>query len=97
MAAVREVAEETGLIVELTSVLGAFGGRPEFRVTYTNGDVVDYVMVVYGARVTGGALAPSEELPELRWVARDELAAVPLAPWARLVVPAVLDGRLELP
>jgi len=90
-AAVREVAEETGLVVEIIGILGAFGGGPAFRVTYANGDVVDYVMIVYDGRPVGGALAPSEELPELRYVPRAELLDLPLAPWARVVLPAVLD------
>ncbi len=42
-AAVREAWEETGLHVEITGIFGVFGG-PDFRVSYPNGDVADYVM-----------------------------------------------------
>src|SRR3712207_4896517 len=40
-AAVREVWEETGLLIEPVRLIGVFGG-PEFRVTYPNGDAVSY-------------------------------------------------------
>src|SRR5471032_1945597 len=54
-ALVREVWEETGLLVEPTLLRGVFGG-PEFRVWYANGDEVGYTMAVYQCRVVGGTL-----------------------------------------
>ncbi len=68
-AAVREVWEETGLHVRLTGVYGVYGGTPDHRVTYPNGDVVDYVATVYDAEVRSGTLrSETEELADLRWV-----------------------------
>src|SRR6516225_2159666 len=52
-AAVREVWEETGLLVEPSGILGVFGG-PEFRITYPNGDNVSYIVTVFAARLVGG-------------------------------------------
>src|SRR5258706_1743309 len=54
-AVVREVWEETGLLVEPMELRGVFGG-PEYRVWYANGDEVGYMMAAHEYRVTGGAL-----------------------------------------
>lgn len=80
--AVREVWEETGLEVEIDGLAGVYAGTPDHRIEYPNGDVVDYVIVVFEATVSGGELAEStEELRELRWVDRSELAALDAQPW----------------
>jgi 8-oxo-dGTP pyrophosphatase MutT (NUDIX family) len=55
MAIIREVREETGLVVEVSSVAGVFGG-PDFRLTYSNGDVVEYTCIVFECRAIGGEL-----------------------------------------
>ena len=58
-AVVREVGEETGLVVEPERVLGVFGGEG-FRHTYPNGDVVEYTVVVFACRPVGGRLEPRD-------------------------------------
>jgi len=85
-AAVREMWEETGLVVELTRVLGVYGG-PEFRMTYPNGDVVSYCIVSFGAEIRGGAMRPDGvETLELRWFSRAETAALDMGPWTRITI-----------
>jgi len=70
-----------------------FGG-PSFRVHYSNGDETGYVMVVFECRVTDGTPTPDgEEVLELRWVAADELEALPLSRWARDLLPALVARR----
>ncbi|HYQ40725.1 MAG TPA: NUDIX domain-containing protein [Polyangiaceae bacterium] len=67
-AIVREVREETGLIVEPTSVAGVFGGSA-FRLRYDNGDVVEYTVIVFECRVIGGELAGLDgEAAELHFI-----------------------------
>lgn len=44
-AVVREVEEETGLIVTPKRILGVFGGR-QFRYVYPNGDKVEYTIIL---------------------------------------------------
>jgi ADP-ribose pyrophosphatase YjhB (NUDIX family) len=67
-AAVREMWEETGLLVEIQRVLGVYGG-PGFRLTYPNGDVVSYCVISFAAEVRGGAMRPDGvETLELRWL-----------------------------
>ena len=91
-AVVREVWEETGLWVEPTRLCGVFGG-PEFRVTYTNGDEVSYVMAVYECRRVGGTLRPDrDEVLEARFVAAQELQTLTLSPWARAILPPLMNG-----
>jgi 8-oxo-dGTP pyrophosphatase MutT (NUDIX family) len=67
-AIVREVREETGLIVEPTAVAGVFGG-PGFRLRYGNGDEVEYTVIVFECRVLGGKLGALDgEAAELHFI-----------------------------
>jgi 8-oxo-dGTP pyrophosphatase MutT (NUDIX family) len=85
-AAVREAVEETGLVVEPTRILGVHGG-PLFRLTYPNGDVVEYVGISFAARVAGGAERPChDEVDRLGWFAEAEALALPIAAHTRLLV-----------
>ncbi|MEO5766048.1 MAG: NUDIX domain-containing protein [Casimicrobiaceae bacterium] len=79
-AAVRETHEETGLLVELTRMIGVFGG-PLFRARYSNGDEISFVSTVFAARALGGTLAPDgAETLETRYFARGELATLRMKP-----------------
>jgi 8-oxo-dGTP pyrophosphatase MutT (NUDIX family) len=92
-AVVREVWEETGLLVEPTELRGVFGG-PEYRVWYANGDEVGYIMAVYECRATGGALkADGDEIVEARYFAAEELSSITLSRWARVIVPRMTVHR----
>lgn len=66
-ALVREVTEETGLEVLPTRILGVFGGLP-YRVTYPNGDQVEYTITVFAADILSGTLhAADGEALEFGW------------------------------
>ena len=59
-AAMREVREETGLIVRLDSLLGLYSAT---------GQTV--VLVAYAGTVLGGTLAPADDVTDLQYVALD--------------------------
>jgi 8-oxo-dGTP diphosphatase len=67
----REVVEETGLDV----VVGEVAGVVE-RIY----EGFHYVIVDYFVQVVGGALRPGGDVRDARWVAIDEVEALPLAP-----------------
>ena len=78
----REVWEETGLHVRLIGIHGVYAGTPDHRVSYPNGDVVDYVATVFDAEVVGGTLPlETEELTELRWVDIPTLRTLDTPAW----------------
>ena len=75
-AAVREAKEEAGIDVEV-ALLAALGG-PDYVVTYTNGDRVQYVAIVFDAWIVGGVPMPDDdEIAEVGWFSPDELAVAP--------------------
>jgi ADP-ribose pyrophosphatase YjhB (NUDIX family) len=90
-AVVREVQEETGLIVRPDRILGVFGG-PSFVVRYSNGDETQYVMTVFECIVLGGNLCSvTDETVELRFIAQAELGLLKLSPWVAEVLPLLYD------
>jgi len=89
--AVREAWEETGLLVELTGVLGVYGGK-ELLIDYSNGDRASYIATVFRGRVIGGSLRPDgEEILELGYFSRDELARVPHSRWMDVALDAIFS------
>ncbi|WP_053959379.1 NUDIX domain-containing protein [Sulfobacillus thermosulfidooxidans] len=54
-AVIREVAEETGLLVEPITLLAVLGGE-KFRWTYQDGNAVEYVIMVFRCQVKEGIL-----------------------------------------
>lgn len=69
----REVLEESGLGVAVERLIGVYS-RPEYAVTYPNGDHTQYVVLFFQCRVEGGSIRPDDdEMLEWRYFARDEL------------------------
>jgi ADP-ribose pyrophosphatase YjhB (NUDIX family) len=92
-AAVREMWEETGLEVELLSLLGVYGG-PEFATTYTNGDRVAFAMTVFAAESRGGKLRPDgDETLEVRWFSKGELPSIETQRWVPEVLTQAWSNR----
>jgi 8-oxo-dGTP pyrophosphatase MutT (NUDIX family) len=86
-AIVREVREETGLVVRPARVAGVFGGQG-YRHRYPNGDEAEWVVAVFECDVIGGELAPADgEALELRYFTPED------APTLQLPYPRSLFDR----
>ena len=87
-AAVREMWEETGLYVELTRLVGVFGGRT-CTSTYANGDKLSWVSSVFAGTPLGGQLRPDgEETLEARYFTADEASRVRCKPHVAMFLDA---------
>jgi len=87
-AALREMWEETGLYVELTHIVGVFGGDICSSI-YANGDKVAWVSTVFAARLKHGVLkADGEEALEARYFTRGATRGVDCKPHVHLFLDA---------
>ncbi|ACM31463.1 MULTISPECIES: NUDIX domain-containing protein [Rhizobium/Agrobacterium group] len=74
----REVLEETGLMVQDTELLGVFGGK-NYRYTYSNGDEVEYTVVLFECTASGEAgTGHDPETRRLKFLSRDEMPRLAL-------------------
>lgn len=90
-AALREVWEETGLVVRLTGLVGVFGG-PDYVVKYRNGDQANFIAILFKGEVTGGERhADGEEILELRYCAKADIQNLPHAPRLDEMLAGVFD------
>ena len=80
---VREVLEETGLVVVPAGIVDVLDRITQEEVVQdgASGRVrYHYVLIDFVCRVTGGPLREGSDADEVRWVAREELAEYRLAP-----------------
>lgn len=82
-AAVREVKEETGVDIEVTSLIGIYS-NPGHVIAYDDGEVRQEFSICFRARVTGGDLRTSGESSEVHWVGTDYLPSLNIHPSTRL-------------
>ena len=90
-AAVRETWEETGLLVEITGILGVYGGR-ELVIDYSNGDKTAYIGTIFRGRIVGGSIRPDgEETLDVRYFTREEIDKIAHAQWLDTAMPALFS------
>jgi 8-oxo-dGTP pyrophosphatase MutT (NUDIX family) len=78
--AVRETEEETGILCEITGLVGIYT-NPRHVIEYTsNGEVRQEFSVVFTARPTGGTVRTSSESSEVTWVPASEARHLPMHP-----------------
>lgn len=89
-ALMREVLEETGLIVRPTRLFEIFErimldakGRPEYH----------YILHDYLCKVTGGDLRPGDDAGSVAWFPRGELAALQLTEGTLAVIERAFANR----
>ncbi|MFI9783233.1 NUDIX hydrolase [Kitasatospora sp. NPDC051984] len=80
---VREVREETGIDVEVLSVVGLYTD-PNHVMAYDDGEVRQQFSICFRARPVGGTLRTSSESKEVRWVSPTDLADLDIHPSMRL-------------
>jgi 8-oxo-dGTP pyrophosphatase MutT (NUDIX family) len=72
-AAVRETLEETGVLVEVTGIVGIYTD-PRHVVHYTSNDEVrQEFSIVFSGRPLSGVPTPSDESSQVRWVAPSDV------------------------
>ncbi|MGY1874283.1 NUDIX hydrolase [Nocardia gipuzkoensis] len=81
-AVVREVTEETGILVRPTALLGVFS-NPRHVVAYDDGEVRQEFSICFKAEPIGGSPRTSSESKAVRWVAPDELPTLDIHPSIR--------------
>jgi 8-oxo-dGTP pyrophosphatase MutT (NUDIX family) len=86
-AAVRECLEETGLQVEITSIVGVFS-TPDHLIAYYKGDklreVRQPVNICLHARPAAGELRRTDEAAQVAWVSPGDLDRYDIHPAIRL-------------
>lgn len=74
-AAIRETREETGIVCEITGLVGIYSD-PKHVILYTsNGETRQEFSIVLTARPVGGHLTSSSESTEVRWVNSVEISS----------------------
>jgi 8-oxo-dGTP pyrophosphatase MutT (NUDIX family) len=92
-AAVRETGEETGILCEVTGLVGIYTDPRHVMLYTSNGEARQEFSIVLTARAAGGEPTPSEESSEVRWVARNDLDGYPMDRSMRLRIGHYLEGR----
>ncbi len=92
--AVREVKEETGIDVEVVSLVGIYS-NPQHVVECSDGEVRQQFSVCFACRPIGGELATSDETSEVGYFTPDEIETMDVHPSIRLRIQHYLEGRSE--
>jgi 8-oxo-dGTP pyrophosphatase MutT (NUDIX family) len=95
-AVVREVWEETGLLVQPTRILAVFGG-PAFVVRYPNGDETQYISTMFECEVRGGELRDrgdgGDEIEAARFFSQGEALGLRLGDWLKPVLSRLYERQ----
>ena len=81
--AIRETDEETGLRIEVTSLVGIYS-NPDHVMAYSDGEVRQEFSICFRARPVGGEPRISDESSEVLWVERGDLGGIEVHPSIRL-------------
>ncbi|MFI9261088.1 NUDIX domain-containing protein [Streptomyces sioyaensis] len=91
--AVRETREETGMDVEVVSIVGTYSD-PRHVFAYDDGEVRQELSICFLARPVAGQLAVSEESTDVRWFEPGEVDALPMVAAVRKRVNDWRDGTM---
>lgn len=91
--AIRETEEETGVLVEITGILGVFSD-PTHVVAYTDGEIRQEYELTLLARPVGGRPTANDEASDARWVPPGDLDALEIHPTMRRQIDVWLTGQM---
>ncbi|GIE90893.1 NUDIX hydrolase [Actinoplanes regularis] len=91
-AAKREVKEETGLCVEIESIVGIYSD-PNHVIAYDDGEVRQEFSICLRGSVIGGELKPSVESTQVCWFTSGELDDIEIHPSMRIRIKHGLESR----
>jgi ADP-ribose pyrophosphatase YjhB (NUDIX family) len=91
---IREVKEETGIDVEVVSLIGIYS-NPNHVVEYSDGEVRQQFSVCFACRRVGGELATSDETSEVGYFSPNELEEMEIHPSIRLRIQHSLEDRSD--
>ncbi len=89
--AIRETAEETGIAIEITGLVGIFT-NPGHVVAYPDGEVRQQFSICLRARPVGGQTRTSDESSEVEWITRDQLDQLDMHPDSRRRIDQAIAG-----
>ena len=83
--AIRETLEETGVLTELTGILGVYSD-PRHIVAYSDGEVRQEWELIFLGRPVSGTPTVNDEASDVRWVEAGDLEALDIHPtqWRQL-------------
>ncbi|MGI5487975.1 NUDIX hydrolase [Microtetraspora malaysiensis] len=91
-AGVRETLEETGVLCEITGLVGTYTD-PRHVILYTSdGEARQEFSIMLTAHAVSGAPTPSSESSEVRWVPRDQVTGLRMDRSMRLRIGHCLTG-----
>lgn len=94
-AAVREVQEETGVIIEITGLVGIYTD-PGHVMAYDNGEVRQEFSVCFHARpISGEPHQDDTETKAAKWVGPDDVSALSIHPSMRRRIDDAVAARAE--
>ena len=93
---VRETAEETGIDVLITGLVGIYTD-PRHVILYTsNNEARQEFSVVFTGRPVGGTPTPSDESTEVRWVPPREIGSLPMDQSMRMRIDQFLTAPQDI-
>ena len=94
-AAVREVAEETGVLIEVTVLVGIYSD-PGHVMAYDDGEVRQQFSVCFAARLISGEARPDgAETKAVRWLDPSEVRTMDIHPAMRRRIDDAIAGNPE--
>lgn len=88
--AIRETLEETGVLTEVTGILGVYSD-PRHIVAYSDGEIrQEYEVILLGRPVSGNPAA-NDEASDVAWVAPGDLSTLDIHPTQRRQLRDYLD------